>query len=106
MNFTEEEKKAIVWTSKALADCDGSRTVDEVRILANITGEIKFKISMSILDGINDMEPADVYALLRSLTMEKKAYVKKKLEEVASIDGEMNHLEKNALFHICYFGEL
>ena len=106
MNFTEEEKKAIVWSLKALAESDGSKSMVEAGKLAEITGEIGFKVSLSILEGINNMEHADVFAMLRSLSIEKKAYVKKKLEEVATIDGEINHLEKNALFDICYFGKL
>lgn len=106
MNFTEEEKKAVVWSLLALADCDGSKTMDEVRKLTDISRSIGFKVSWDTLRSVNTMEPSDVYAIFRTFSEEKKAFVKKSLEDLAAIDGEINHLEKNALININYFGEL
>ncbi len=106
MNFTEEEKKAVVWSLLALADCDGSKTMDEVRKLTEISMSIGFKVSWDTLGSVNVMIPSDVYAIFRTFSGEKKSFVKKSLEELAAIDGEINHIEKNALFNINHFGEL
>jgi len=106
MTFTEEEKKAVVWSLLALAEIDGSKTMDEVRKITDISMTIDFKTSWSTLESVNKMQPSDVYATFRSFSIEKKAFVKKSLEEVAKSDGEINHLEKEGLFQMNYFGEL
>lgn len=106
MNFSEEEKKAIVWSLLALAESDGKKTRDEARKLSEISTSIEFNVSIDILQSISVMQSADVFAILRIFTIEKKAFVKRSLEELAAIDGEINNLEKKALFNINYFGEL
>lgn len=106
MDFTEKEKKAIIWSLLALAEVDGSKTMDEVRKITDISMKIGFKTSWDTLASVNKMEPYEVYATFRSLSGEKKAFIKKSLEEVAKSDGEINHLEKEGLFQMNHFGEL
>ena len=64
------------------------------------------KITWGSLMSATNVDSSDAYALFRGFSPEKKAFLKLSLEELAKIDGDINHLEKNALFHINYFGEL
>lgn len=76
MNFTEEEKSSSLVIT-ALADCDGSKTMDEVRKLTEISMSIGFKVSWDTLGSVNVMIPSDVYAIFRNFSGEKIVRKKK-----------------------------
>lgn len=105
MNFNEEEKVAIAWSLLALAEVDGSKTMEELRKITDITMSIGFDPSKG-LALVNNLKNFEAYAVFRKCTLEKKAFIKKTLEELASADTEINHLEKEALSQIILFGEL
>lgn len=106
MNFTEEEKEAIMWALMVLADCDGMRNMDEIEKLTDISSFIDFKVSMDRLFEISKTEPADFFETLRSLTSDKKEFLKFILRELALIDSEINKSEIDTMFNIIYFGKL
>ena len=104
MNFSEEEKNAVVWSMLALAECDGSKTIDELKKITKFSKSIGFDPATS-LKIVNNLQEVDVFATLRSCSSEKKAFIKENLEELAAVDGEINHLEKNALSNITLWGK-
>ena len=104
--FSENEKKAIIWSLKLLAESDGIKSNKKSDTLAQFFRLLNFEVSNASLMELSEMEESEGYAILKGMTLNKKFLVKKMLEGFALSDGAMNKMEKLKLEEIESFCEL
>ena len=98
--FNDQEKKAILWSLKYLAESDGIRSNLKADTLGKFFLVLGFNVSADSLKELSEMDKTEVFAILKGLSLNYKHHVKKLLEGFALIDGTINKKERKVLVEI------
>lgn len=96
MNFTQDEKKACLFTLMSLADCDGRRNMDEIDVLVRcnsvlgisheeMLGGISFAATMMTISAVEN--------IIKPMDSTKKMILEECMKKMMEADGPANETE-------------
>ena len=101
--FTYQEKKACLFLLIALADCDGRRNKEEIRMLTRsntVLGVTTDEMLGGISFSATSMSLNEVNSIVSSMNSTKKSILEKCMEKIMEADGPANYTEINAWWAI------
>ncbi|EAR00444.1 TerB family tellurite resistance protein [Maribacter sp. HTCC2170] len=100
MEFSIAEKLALVKAVDEVIYVDGNVDVEEMVFMSQLMDTLNFdRILVEEARGISAKESLSI---LKNMTFEKKQSLSKVLNEMASVDGELNKKEYRLIFNILH----
>lgn len=97
MNFTREEKKACVFILMSLADCDGRRNREEIRMLSrcsDVLGISTDELLGGLLEEVSwTMNTSIVESIVKPMVETKKVVLEECMKKIMEADGPANDTE-------------